>query len=235
MAKLIDLPLLRFFSKELIIPIKNAVSSLAGAVSALDNEIDNLSWDDIGNKPNTFAPSSHNHDNRYYTETEIDTKIGSASLQTTNQNIHGAINELKSSIENMSYNDLTDKPNLSALYRYKGTVNNYSDLPSTDLEIGDGYNIVNADSTHGIAAGDNVVWNGTAWDNHRGDIDLSGYVTDNELQTELGTVSLTTTAQTIKGAINELQSSISSGGGGGSSGIPVDPSDTTNLTMWIET
>lgn len=235
MAKLIDLPLLQFFSEELIVPIKNAVSSLAGAVAALNDEIDNFSWDDISNKPETFAPSSHTHDDRYYTETEIDTKIGSAELQTTNKNIHGAINELKSSIENISYNDLNDKPNLSSLYRYKGTVANYSNLPSTNLEIGDGYNITNADSTHGIAAGDNVVWNGTGWDNHRGEIDLSGYVTDSELETELGTSALTTTDKTVKGAINELQSALSSGGGGSSGSLPVNPSDTSNINIWIET
>ena len=29
-------------------------------------------WSEIESKPSTFAPSSHNHDDRYYTETEID-------------------------------------------------------------------------------------------------------------------------------------------------------------------
>ena len=32
-------------------------------------------WSDIINKPSTFAPSSHTHDDRYYTETEINTKL----------------------------------------------------------------------------------------------------------------------------------------------------------------
>ena len=33
-------------------------------------------WDEVSGKPSTFPPSAHNHDDRYYTETEIDTKLG---------------------------------------------------------------------------------------------------------------------------------------------------------------
>jgi hypothetical protein len=32
-----------------------------------------ITWDDVQNKPSTFPPSSHNHDDRYYTETELQT------------------------------------------------------------------------------------------------------------------------------------------------------------------
>nr|WP_278659408.1 hypothetical protein [Ruthenibacterium lactatiformans] len=32
-------------------------------------------WDGVTSKPSTFAPSAHNHDDRYYTETETDTKL----------------------------------------------------------------------------------------------------------------------------------------------------------------
>ena len=34
------------------------------------------SWGEITEKPSSFTPSAHNHDDRYYTETEIDTKLG---------------------------------------------------------------------------------------------------------------------------------------------------------------
>lgn len=33
-------------------------------------------WDDIADKPSTFAPSAHTHDDRYYTETETDSLLG---------------------------------------------------------------------------------------------------------------------------------------------------------------
>jgi hypothetical protein len=32
---------------------------------------DAVTWDDVQNKPTTFPPSTHNHDDRYYTESEI--------------------------------------------------------------------------------------------------------------------------------------------------------------------
>lgn len=54
----------------------------------------------------------------------------------------------------------------------RGSVENYSDLP-TDAEVGDMYNVENADEEHGISAGDNVVYvesaDGTKfWDNFHG-------------------------------------------------------------------
>lgn len=64
---------------------------------------------------------------------------------------------------------------ISSVYKYKGTVANYSNLPSSDLTVGDVYNITNADASHGIDAGDNVAWTGTAWDKLGGDVDLSDY------------------------------------------------------------
>lgn len=64
----------------------------------------------------------------------------------------------------------------SGVYHYKGSVAKYSDLP-TDASSGDVYNIEAADKTNGIKAGDNVAWNGTAWDVLAGTIDLSGYAT----------------------------------------------------------
>ena len=35
----------------------------------------NITWDDIGSKPSSFPPGTHTHDDRYYTESEIDTKF----------------------------------------------------------------------------------------------------------------------------------------------------------------
>ena len=61
---------------------------------------------------------------------------------------------------------------------YKGSVTNYTDLPS-DAKIGDTYNIINASSNNN--AGDNVAWNGTSWDNLGGIIDLSGYVENSDI------------------------------------------------------
>lgn len=75
------------------------------------------------------------------------------------------------------------KADISSIYRYKGTVENYAALPSSDQQIGDAYNVTAADSAHGIKAGDNVVWNGTAWDNLSGTVDLTNYALKTELPT----------------------------------------------------
>ena len=51
----------------------------------------------------------------------------------------------------------------ATVYEYMGSVSTYSDLP-TDPNTGDVYVVNTADSAHGIAAGDEVVWNGTEWE-----------------------------------------------------------------------
>lgn len=72
---------------------------------------------------------------------------------------------------------------VSSVYRFRGTVNNYSDLPSSGMRLGDVYNIKNADFTHGIMPGDNVAWAETGWDKLAGAVDLSNYVSLEALNT----------------------------------------------------
>lgn len=89
------------------------------------------------------------------------------------------------------------KESLAKMITYQGSVDNYSDLP-TNPQVGYSYNVKNADKTHGVNAGDNVVWNGTDWDNFGGAIDMS-------LFAELGkdanfnTVTATTFTGNLKG------------------------------------
>lgn len=229
MAKLIDLPLLQFFSKELIVPIKNAVSSLAGAVAALDDEIDNFSWDDINGKPSTFTPSSHNHDSSYYTKAEVDSLL--TSLQSLISSVYKPGGS-KTSSELVA--GLLISENEGKVYNISDTI--------TLTSLNKGLFVENAESSY--PPGTNVVVIETVpadnnnpatykFDVLSGFIDLSNYITDSQFNSIIGTASLATTAQTIKEAINEINSS---GGGGGSGGnLPVNPSDTTNINTWIET
>ena len=55
------------------------------------------------------------------------------------------------------------KSAVSSAISYKGQVTAYSDLPASP-STGDMYNVTTADSTHGLLAGDNVIWDGTDWD-----------------------------------------------------------------------
>lgn len=52
------------------------------------------------------------------------------------------------------------------VYRFKGSVANYTDLPTSDQEVGDTYNILNSFILDGktYAAGTNVAWDGNSWD-----------------------------------------------------------------------
>jgi len=63
---------------------------------------------------------------------------------------------------------------------YKGSVANFAALPADNNSVGDMYNIQSAGGVdaHGtpIKADDNVIWNGTGWDNLGGEVDLSGKV-----------------------------------------------------------
>lgn len=106
-----------------------------------------------------------------------DTTQGITKLYSTpGTNTDGAISQYGINNILANYAKLTD---ITSAYRYKGTVNNYSDLPTTH-KVGDVYNIKNADAANNIKAGDNVVWNGTEWDNLSGVVDLSAYSTKAE-------------------------------------------------------
>lgn len=58
------------------------------------------------------------------------------------------------------YNSLAD------IYTFKGSVETYADLLAIqNPNVGDVYNVKQEDTEHGVAAGSNFVWDGTAWDN----------------------------------------------------------------------
>ena len=67
------------------------------------------------------------------------------------------------------------KSEISAAFIYKGTKASYDLLPTTGNKVGDVWNITNADPTHGVKAGDNVAWDGSAWDVLGGVTDLTSY------------------------------------------------------------
>lgn len=79
------------------------------------------------------------------------------------------------------------KSDISTVYKYKGTKTNYSELPTSGNNIGDVWNITKADRANNIKAGDNVVWDGSKWDNLSGTVDLSNYLQKGGKQTTTST------------------------------------------------
>ena len=65
--------------------------------------------------------------------------------------------------------------------KYCGSVDTYASLPASP-ELGDVYNVVQADTSHDVKAGDNVIWTGSSWDNLSGLVDLSDDYTKAEVQ-----------------------------------------------------
>lgn len=41
------------------------------------SQLKDITWSNVLNKPSSFTPSSHSHDDRYFTESEINTKLSS--------------------------------------------------------------------------------------------------------------------------------------------------------------
>lgn len=115
----------------------------------------------------------------YFTEQDIE----DLNIPTKTSDLDNDSGFIGNTVDNLTnyyktsetYNKTEIDGKISAVYKYKGTVSTYGDLPSTNLTVGDVYNIETADSTHSINAGDNVAWNGSSWDKLGGDIDLSGY------------------------------------------------------------
>ena len=89
------------------------------------------------------------------------------------------------------------KESLSKIMVYQGSVDNYSDLP-TSPQVGYSYNIKNADKEHGVNAGDNVVWNGEDWDNLGGAVDMSLFAELGK-DVKFNTVTATTFTGNLKG------------------------------------
>lgn len=70
---------------------------------------ESVDWSNVTNKPATFPPSAHNHDDRYYTESEVDTKLaakaGTAVATTSAPGLMSAADKTK--LDNLSQTSIT--------------------------------------------------------------------------------------------------------------------------------
>lgn len=77
---------------------------------------------------------------------------------------------------------------ISEVFHYQGSVDTFEELPNS-ANVGDVYNVKNANDENHVKAGDNVVWceiDGIGfWDVLSGIVDLSAYATNQEVQTKL--------------------------------------------------
>ena len=76
-------------TKESINP-KATATAKDGATVNYANSAGSISWNGVTGKPSTFTPSYHTHDDRYYTETEINNKLANY-LPVTGGTLSGAL------------------------------------------------------------------------------------------------------------------------------------------------
>lgn len=110
--------------------------------------------------------------------TQANSEIAALKIAVTN--IPTKVSALTNDSGYQTESDVNNKISaaLTSAVTYKGTVTNWVDLP-TNAKVGDMYNVQNGSDYNN--PGDNVVWNGTEWDVQAGTIDLSGYITVDDM------------------------------------------------------
>lgn len=138
--------------------INNSITSINGEITTIKGDITSIESD----------------------ITELQESLGSAEGDITA--VTNALDAHKADYDN-PHKVTAAQLGLATVYKYKGSVETYADLPTSGQQVGDVYNVKQADPDHNIEAGDNVAWDGEKWDILAGDTDLSGYAQLNAANT----------------------------------------------------
>lgn len=123
---------------------------------------------------------------------DVTTIVDSINLQSGGENALPTASAVRVAVNQI-------KTDLGSALTYKGSVDTYDQLPD-EAAVGDTWNVAQAYQTY--PAGTNYAWTGTAWDALGGSVDLSGYQTKSD-------DTLATSAKTVVGAINEVNTALS--------------------------
>lgn len=153
--------------------IKYALASeLTSAVETINNSITSINGELTTIKGDITSIESN--------ITELQGSLGSAEGDITA--VTNALDAHKADYDN-PHKVTAAQLGLATVYKYKGSVETYADLPTSGQQVGNVYNVKQADPDHNIEAGDNVAWDGTTWDILGGNHDLSGYAQLNSANT----------------------------------------------------
>lgn len=171
--------------------INNSITSINGEITTIKGDITSIEGD----------------------ITELQGSLGSAEGNITT--VKNALDAHKADYNN-PHKVTAAQLGLTTVYKYKGSVATYADLPTTGQKVGDVWNVETADPDHGIKAGDNVAWDGAQWDTLGGNHDLSGYA-------QLNSANTFTAPNTFRANITVSNGTAAGSGGGIKFGIsPAD-------------
>lgn len=120
--------------------------------------------------------------------------------------IQGQLTGFDSSTSSViNYVDNAVSTAIASVYKVKGSVATYGDLPESGQSVGDVYNVIAAYSTY--PAGTNWVWTGTEWDALGGTIDLSPYMLVSDFNTY--SAATKTKIEGIEGRVSTLETGLS--------------------------
>ena len=123
-------------------------------------------------KVNGTAQTITNKEVNIQVPTAVSDLTNDSGFQTSND-VDGAISDALSNSGDayQTASDVDSKIStaLTSAMVYKGSVNTYADLPSSNNKVGDFYNV--------LADGKNYAWDGSAWDDAGGTIDTSSFWT----------------------------------------------------------
>lgn len=188
--------------------VKYALASeLTSAVETINNNITSINGEITTIKGNITSIEGD--------ITELQESLGSAEDDITA--VTNALDAHKADYNN-PHKVTAAQLGLATVYKYKGSVETYADLPTSSQQVGDVYNVKQADPDHNIEAGDNVAWDGTTWDILAGDTDLSGYA-------QLNSANTFTAMNAFRA--NIAVSNGTAGGTGGSISLGISPTGET--------
>lgn len=117
--------------------------TITGKISNATNA-DAVPWSGVTGKPSTFTPSAHTHDDRYYTETEVDSKLNgkanSSHTHTKSQVGLGNVDNTADSAKSVKYAASAGSAN--ALNVTGLTTQNLNDIKTVGLYYAGGSNSV---------------------------------------------------------------------------------------------
>lgn len=170
--KLIDSTILNYFKQQLDKLFVKQVSGKGLSTNDYTSaEKQKLSGIASGAQVNVIESVSVNGTALSATSKAVNVTVPTKTSQLTNDSSYVTSSSLSSTLSGYAM-----KSDISSMYKYKGSVDSYANLPTSGQTVGDSYNVKSADSSHGIKKGDNVVWTGTEWDVLSGTVDLSGYM-----------------------------------------------------------